>query len=287
MVPLLSRQRLSCLAVALASSAFFAPASAQADGSTGGAAFPGKPKVQSVRCATGEGWQCQPGEQLTVRGDDLSTVTAVDFLGGAGTKDDRHARPRRTTSHALVVVVPQGANTGPIRARTRSVAAHASRALTIVTPPAAVSPAPDPGAEASTFPIRGNHDMGQSAANGFGGGRNHGGQDMFAACGTPLVAVRSGVVQAATFQSRAGNYVVLQSPDGQSHVYMHMRAPALVKKGDSVTMGQQVGEVGQTGRATGCHLHFELWTAPGWYTGGKAIDPLPLLRQLETAPHPH
>jgi murein DD-endopeptidase MepM/ murein hydrolase activator NlpD len=36
--------------------------------------------------------------------------------------------------------------------------------------------------------------------------------------------------------------------------------------------------VGDTGRASGCHLHFEEWTAPGWYAGGKPFDPLPDLR---------
>jgi murein DD-endopeptidase MepM/ murein hydrolase activator NlpD len=127
------------------------------------------------------------------------------------------------------------------------------------------------------FPIRGKHDLGQSAANNFGGGRGHQGQDMFATCGTPLVAVRAGRVQFAAAQSRAGNYVVLQSADGQSYAYMHMRDAALVNKGDVVYAGQRVGFVGQTGQATGCHLHFELWTAPGWYTGGHAVDPLPEL----------
>jgi hypothetical protein len=131
------------------------------------------------------------------------------------------------------------------------------------------------------FPIRGRHDLGHSATNNFGGGRGHQGQDMFAACGTPLVAVRPGRVQFAAFQSRAGNYAVLQSADGQSYAYMHMRDRALVKKGDVVYAGQPVGFVGQTGQASGCHLHFELWTAPGWYTGGRAVDPLPELTRWD------
>ncbi len=131
------------------------------------------------------------------------------------------------------------------------------------------------------FPIRGKHDLGQSDTNNFGGARNHGGQDMFAKCGTPLVAVRPGTIQAETYQSRAGNYVVLQDATGQSYTYMHMRDRALVKKGAKVRAGQRLGYVGETGRASGCHLHFELWTAPGWYTGGKAVDPLPELTRWD------
>jgi murein DD-endopeptidase MepM/ murein hydrolase activator NlpD len=131
------------------------------------------------------------------------------------------------------------------------------------------------------FPIRGRHDLGQSATNNFGGGRGHQGQDMFAACGTPLVAVKSAKVQFSAYQSRAGNYLVLQSSDGQSYAYMHMRDRALVRKGDVVYAGQPVGFVGQTGDANGCHLHFELWTAPGWYTGGRAVDPLPELTRWD------
>ncbi|PTL60294.1 M23 family metallopeptidase [Paraconexibacter algicola] len=132
------------------------------------------------------------------------------------------------------------------------------------------------------FPIRGRHDLGQSATNDFGGARGHGGQDMFAACGTPLVAVRPGVVQFEATQDRAGNYLVLRDATGQSYAYMHMRDRALVEKGDRVRAGQRIGYIGETGRASGCHLHFELWTAPGWYTGGDAIDPLPELKRWDS-----
>jgi murein DD-endopeptidase MepM/ murein hydrolase activator NlpD len=59
---------------------------------------------------------------------------------------------------------------------------------------------------------------------------------------------------------------------------MHLRDAALVDKGARVHTGQLIGYVGDTGRASGCHLHFELWSGPGWYTGGSPFDPLPLLK---------
>jgi murein DD-endopeptidase MepM/ murein hydrolase activator NlpD len=131
------------------------------------------------------------------------------------------------------------------------------------------------------FPIRGRHDYGSGAA-AFGAGRTghiHQGQDVFAKCGTPLVAARGGKVKFAGFQSRAGNYIVIDGEaTGQDYVYMHLQAPALFSKGDAVRTGDAIGAVGDTGDADGCHLHFELWSAPGWYTGGEPVDPLPALR---------
>jgi murein DD-endopeptidase MepM/ murein hydrolase activator NlpD len=128
------------------------------------------------------------------------------------------------------------------------------------------------------FPIRGAHDYGEFAAS-FGGGRGHQGQDVFAKCGTPLVAARGGVVKHKATHSRAGNYVVIDGQaTGTDYVYMHLRDAALVSRGDRVRTGQRIGYVGDTGRASGCHLHFELWDSPGWYTGGSPFDPLPSLK---------
>jgi murein DD-endopeptidase MepM/ murein hydrolase activator NlpD len=130
------------------------------------------------------------------------------------------------------------------------------------------------------FPVAGPHAYGEGAAR-FGagrGGRGHQGQDVFADCGTPLVAAHGGTVKFAGTQRLAGNYVVIAGDDGNDHVYMHLRDPALVAKGAAVSTGQQIGFVGDTGRAHGCHVHFEVWPAPGWYSGGRPVDPLPSLQ---------
>ncbi len=132
------------------------------------------------------------------------------------------------------------------------------------------------------FPIRGKHDLGQSETNNFGGGRGHQGQDNFARCGTRLAAARGGKVQYAGYHGRAGNYVVIDGAGtGVDYAYMHLRKPPLVSTGQRVFTGQKIGEVGDTGRASGCHLHFEMWTAPGWYEGGKPFDPLPSLQRWD------
>jgi murein DD-endopeptidase MepM/ murein hydrolase activator NlpD len=128
------------------------------------------------------------------------------------------------------------------------------------------------------FPLIGAHHYAEEAAR-FGGGRGHQGQDVFAACGTPIVAARGGVVKFKQFESAAGNYVVIDGArTGVDFGYMHLREAALVEEGERVKTGQPIGFVGATGRASGCHLHFEAWTAPGWYGGGSAFDPLPDLR---------
>ncbi len=76
---------------------------------------------------------------------------------------------------------------------------------------------------------------------------------------------------------------MIQHADDRSTAYMHMRRPPVVEAGDEVQAGDTIGEVGDTGRASGCYLRFELWTAPGWYRGGGAVDLLATLRTMEKA----
>ncbi|MGI8462341.1 MAG: peptidoglycan DD-metalloendopeptidase family protein [Solirubrobacterales bacterium] len=127
------------------------------------------------------------------------------------------------------------------------------------------------------FPLTGKHDYG----DGLGAGRGHDGQDVFASCGKRIIAARGGKVQVSEYHAAAGNYVVI---DGKGtnvdYVYMHMQEPSKLKVGDKVKTGGNIGRVGDTGRATGCHLHFEMWDGD-WYGGGSVMDPTPNLKRWD------
>jgi murein DD-endopeptidase MepM/ murein hydrolase activator NlpD len=135
------------------------------------------------------------------------------------------------------------------------------------------------------FPVRGRHNYGSSGAR-FGAGRSghsHQGQDVMAACGTPLRAARGGVVKEKKYHGAAGNYLVINAAGtAVDHAYMHLRVPSPYKVGDRVRTGDQIGVVGETGDATACHLHFEEWSGPGWYSGGSPFDPLADLKAWDS-----
>lgn len=134
------------------------------------------------------------------------------------------------------------------------------------------------------FPVLGKHEF-EMGAGRFGAprsGHTHQGQDVGAACGTPLVAARGGTVQYAGYQSAAGNYIVIDGRGtGFDFMYAHLAEPSPLHTGETVRTGQPIGIVGDTGDAQGCHLHFEMWTPPGWYEGGEPIDPLPYLEKWD------
>ena len=49
---------------------------------------------------------------------------------------------------------------------------------------------------------------------------------------------------------------------------MHLRGNALARRGERVSTGERIGQGRAVGQRLGCHLHFELWSRPGWYEGG-------------------
>jgi murein DD-endopeptidase MepM/ murein hydrolase activator NlpD len=134
---------------------------------------------------------------------------------------------------------------------------------------------------AHRFPVAGAYDLGGEETR-FGApraGHRHQGQDILAMEETPVLAPWAGVVEFVRFQrSGAGWYVVLDGDrEDRDYVFMHLRAGSiLVAAGQHVGAGQPLAQVGRTGRASGPHLHFEIW-AGGWYDGGEPVDPLPLI----------
>ncbi|MES1209745.1 MAG: M23 family metallopeptidase, partial [Pseudomonadota bacterium] len=87
--------------------------------------------------------------------------------------------------------------------------------------------------------------------------RFHSGVDLRASEGAPIRAVAGGIVREAGHRGGYGNVVEIDHGDGTSTLYAHASA-VLVAKGQRVDEGQPVALVGQTGQATGPHLHFEL-----------------------------
>ncbi len=130
------------------------------------------------------------------------------------------------------------------------------------------------------FPVRAPHTYGDS----IGAGRGHQGQDVLANCGSKLIAARAGTVYSNEYQAGgAGNYLVinLKGAGGKSQVYMHLSKPSPLKEGAKVKTGQRIGTVGSTGRSSACHLHFEVWSGPGWYQGGTFTNPTPSLKRWD------
>ena len=108
--------------------------------------------------------------------------------------------------------------------------------------------------------------------------RYHTGIDFRAAYGTPIRAVKSGVVlYAGNSGDWAGIHVAIKHADGKTTMSSHMSSMA-VRAGQTVQAGQIIGRVGETGRAFGAHLHFELYPVGVKYGDVyNAINPQPWL----------
>jgi Peptidase family M23 len=155
-----------------------------------------------------------------------------------------------------------------------------------------VAPKPKPAGKQIVFPVLGRSVLTASFGDPRGNGA-HQGEDIMADKRTPAVAAEAGKVRFHTTSGRAGCMLYLHGRSGTTYLYVHLNndltegndnrgecVPGTafwkgLRNGAQVAAGQPIGYVGDSGDANGAspHLHFE--TRPG---GGRAVDPLPLLR---------
>ncbi len=181
-----------------------------------------------------------------------NTVDAEDGLfGGSASADIYRGMLREQLAAAM-----SGQMNSPLEAQLTKALQKAS--------PASAKQAPEdkvPAADApdSGLPVSG----GISSPEGWrrdpfsGETKYHAGTDIAAPVGTPIRAVADGRVIESGVKNGYGNTVVIQTDDGRKMLYGHNNQN-FVQLGERVSRGEQIAEVGATGRATGPHVHFEV-----------------------------
>lgn len=141
------------------------------------------------------------------------------------------------------------------------------------TPPAEETPAP---AEPETVtPVMG------VLTSGFGPRvhpidgelKDHNGVDLMVDEGTPILAYAAGEVDYVGESEAYGLYLQLKHADGLTTFYAHCKDIS-VRKGQQVSAGEKIGEVGATGNVTGAHLHFEM------RQDGTLVDPIQYIETI-------
>jgi murein DD-endopeptidase MepM/ murein hydrolase activator NlpD len=103
------------------------------------------------------------------------------------------------------------------------------------------------------------------------GNRMHEGTDMAGAYGLPVYATGDGVVTHAGWDSGYGRLVKIRHEFGIETRYAHLSA-IKVRVGDRVSRGDRIGDMGNSGRSTGTHLHYEI------RIGGRAVNPMTFIK---------
>ena len=236
--------------------------------------------------------------------EQLKAGRRLHLPGGAD--DKLAARPNRTeTTHAPPAPVPYASlpSNPPVGSAPGLAppvpSSTASSAPPLSAPPAATAPstlgqatpyrptAPQPEAAAPgdaevaaagkglfLWPVKG--DVLQKFGNLAGGQRNDG-VDISGAPGDPVVAAAAGeIVYAGNSVPGFGNLVLIRHDGGWVTAYAHLKSLD-VKMRQTVTQGQAIGAVGQTGGVTQPQLHFEVRYAPSTRDKARPIDPMLVL----------
>jgi len=202
----------------------------------------------------------QLARALAVPVEDLEEINGIDR--------------RRALTAGQQIFVPRVAKKASAPARAKVAAAPSVRAAP------ASPPAPDRAPGRLQWPVRSGK---LTSRFGRRGGRPHEGIDIAAPAGTAILAAADGaVVYAGAGIQGYGNMVIIRHAGAVVTVYAHNRRN-LVQRGTTVRRGQVIAEVGNTGRTTGYHLHFEV------RQGESPVDPLkyvqpPVARVASDAP---
>ncbi len=105
-------------------------------------------------------------------------------------------------------------------------------------------------------------------------GRAHNGIDMAGPTGTPIYATADGVVVHAGWQRGYGNVVKIKHELGTETIYGHM-SKIRVTKGQRVSRADRIGDMGNTGRSTGSHLHYEV------RVNGQPVNPMKFIKAAQ------
>jgi murein DD-endopeptidase MepM/ murein hydrolase activator NlpD len=207
---------------------------------------------------------------MMITGSVPATAASAEVLADSVVAPDVKNVQSLTLGKTAPIVIQRDGYT--VAAAPAPVAAPAAAAAAPAAPAAPAGPAIQWPVSAST-PV--SDDYGPRSAPCSGCSTFHKGADLTAGLGAPIHAIADGVVTevSATDDGGLGVHAVIQHVvDGQtvSSVYGHMIVGSLLLSvGQTVTVGQQVGNLGNTGQSTGPHLHFEILLG-----GTEPTDPL-------------
>ena len=115
-----------------------------------------------------------------------------------------------------------------------------------------------------------------SSPYGYRWGTLHDGTDIAGAgYGSPIYASNNGIVVASTYKYDNGEYIIINHNNGYYTLYAHL-SERYVSVGQEVTIGQTIGAMGQSGYATGPHLHFGLWRGYPYSRGSSSMNAMRL-----------
>jgi murein DD-endopeptidase MepM/ murein hydrolase activator NlpD len=205
------------------------------------------PKSATIR--TGQTLTILPitGVKYTVKSGDTLASIAKKYHADAGEIASFNGLDGSSLAVGTEIIIPDGEISAPAPAKKASVTSRASTAVSVRS-----------GATIGSFmaPL--------SSYTRTQGIHGYNGTDLAAPSGTAIVAAASGeviVARGSGYNGGYGSYVVIQHSDGSQTLYAH-QSRVIVSVGQSVVQGQVIGYVGNTGRSTGSHLHFEIRNGP-------------------------